>query len=76
MAKVTSHVIHNDAILYILCMRIVHQTTPCAPSSNMRTCSMHLARHAQVSSWQAVQHASSTIILGLFVIVALANWTQ
>ena len=37
--EVTSHTIYNNAIQYILRMRIVPQTTPCAPSSNMRTLS-------------------------------------
>ena len=31
--------------------------------SNMPTCSMHLARHTWASSWHAVQHASSLLLL-------------
>ena len=62
MAKVTSH---NGIILYILCMCIVHKSTPYAPSSNMRILSYILLQHAfsQASSWHVVQYASSLLLL-------------
>ena len=46
MAKVTSHTVHNNAILYIPRMHIVCQSTPCAPSSNMCTLFYLLLQHA------------------------------
>ena len=62
MAKVTSHAIH-DAILYILHIHIVHQTTPCVPSSNMRTLSYIMLLQYAFRQACPGMHASCWVLL-------------
>ena len=79
MAKVTSHAVHNNAILYILRMHIVHQTTPCAPSSNMLTLSYLLlqlafSQHQIGMQWSMHQASSCSATSNQVTLLFVSGW--
>ena len=74
MAKVTSHVVHNNAILYILCMCIVRQTTK-PPSSNMHTLFyIILLQYAFRQACPGVKLACSAACIMLGLALIQAGW--
>ena len=72
---VTSHSIHNKAIFYILRMHIVHQTTPCMPSSNMCTLSCILLQNAFSQAHPGIKLACSAACIKLaLALLFVSGW--